>query len=345
MPETTSARPVAATRRTGAFASPRHAARYGITLTVLIALAVAVTFGLIGWDNPVPMGSPGFWIIASMRAEAVVIMLFVALCHAFATVAFQTATANRIITPSLLGFEALYRVIQTGLVFFLGASGAVVATGPVAFFSQLILMIALAAVLYGWLLSGRFGNLHLMLLVGVVLGGGLGSLATLMQRVLDPNEFDVLTARLLGNVSNAQTEYLPLVIPISVVVCVVIWLRARRLNLLALGRETSTNLGLRHRREVMITLLLVSILMAMTTSLVGPMTFLGFLTATIAYQFADTYDHRFILPMAVLTGYVILAGAYFILNHIFYAAGAVTVIIELIGGLTFLIVILRKGRL
>ncbi|MDN5815598.1 MAG: enterochelin ABC transporter permease, partial [Yaniella sp.] len=34
-----------------------------------------------------------------------------------------------------------------------------------------------------------------------------------------------------------------------------------------------------------------------------------------------------------------------VLRHIFYAQGAVTIIVELIGGLVFLIVIMRKGRL
>lgn len=99
------------------------------------------------------------------------------------------------------------------------------------------------------------------------------------------------------------------------------------------------------RRELMVTLLLVSVLMAMTTALVGPMTFLGFLVATLAYSLVDTHDHRFILPVAALAGYAVLTSAYFVLRHVFYAGGAVTVVIELIGGITFLVVVMRKGRL
>jgi iron complex transport system permease protein len=83
----------------------------------------------------------------------------------------------------------------------------------------------------------------------------------------------------------------------------------------------------------------------MTTSLVGPMTFLGFLVATIAYQLTDTYDHRLILPVAALVGYVFLLGSFFIMRNFFNAEGSVTVIIELIGGSVFLLYILRKGRL
>jgi iron complex transport system permease protein len=95
----------------------------------------------------------------------------------------------------------------------------------------------------------------------------------------------------------------------------------------------------------MVMLTLVSVLMAMSTSLVGPMTFLGFLMASLAYSVTDTYDHRRIFPVAWLLGYVVLGGAYFLLRHVFPLVDAVTIIVELVGGLLFLVVILRKGRL
>ena len=52
-----------------------------------------------------------------------------------------------------------------------------------------------------------------------------------------------------------------------------------------------------------------------------------------------------IFPVAVLTAFTILAGAYFVMKNVFYAQGMVSILIELVGGTVFLIVILRKGRL
>ena len=163
--------------------------------------------------------------------------------------------------------------------------------------------------------------------------------------MLTPSEFDVLTARLFGSVNNADPAYYPLAVPLVVVAVVLLAWNAQRLNVLALGRDVSVNLGVQHKKHAVFTLVLVSVLMAVSTALVGPMTFLGFLVATLAYQFTDTYDHRFIFPMAMLLGYCILAGAYFVMNHVFYAQGVVSIIIELVGGITFLVVILKKGRL
>jgi len=332
-------------RSAGAFTTPGARRRYVIVLGILIVAAAVFGFGVLAWDNPIPVGSEGFWRIAKHRATNVTVMAVVAVAQAVATVAFQTVTNNRIITPSIMGFESLYRVVQTSTVYLFGVAGLVAIQGIWQFGLQVVIMVGLAMALYGWLLSGRYGNLQIMLLIGIIIGGGLGAISTFMQRLLTPSEFDVLAARLFGNVSNADASYLPLAIPLCIGASALLWMRARRLNLMALGADTARSLGLDHRRELFIVLFLVAVLMATSTALVGPMTFLGFLVATLAYQFSDTHDHRLIFPVAVLTAFTILSGAYFVMKNVFYAQGMVSILIELVGGTVFLIVILRKGRL
>lgn len=336
---------LSAPRHSGPLPNGRARRRYFTVLSILIVLAVGFAVGILVWDNPVPFGTDGFWRITQMRGTSIVVMAIVAFCQAVATVSFQTVTENRIITPSIMGFEALFVAVQTGAVYFLGVAGLVAMQGTAQFVMQIALMVGLSLLLYGWLLSGRYANLQVMLLIGIIIGGGLGSVATFMQRLLTPSEFDVLTAQMFGSISNADPEQLPIAIPLCLVAGILLWANAKRLNLLALGKDVTMNLGVNHRRELIRVLLLVSILMAVSTALVGPMTFLGFLVATLAYQFADTYDHRFIFPISVLTGFVVLAGATFIMKNLFYAQGVVSIIIEFVGGTLFLIVILRKGRL
>ena len=312
---------------------------------ILAVLALGSAFGTLAWDNPMPVGSEGFWLIAELRAVNLAVIAIVTFCQAIATVSFQTVTNNRIITPSIMGFESLYRVVQTGAVFLFGAGGVVMLTGTAQFLLQIVLMIVFSALLYGWLLTGRYGNIQIMLLIGIILGGGLGALATFMQRLLTPSEFDLLTARLIGSIANADVTYLWIAAPLAGVAGGLLWWGSTRLNVLALGRETAINLGVDHRRQTLVVLLLVSILMAVSTALVGPMTFLGFLVAMISYQLADTHDHRYIFPMSWLVGFVVLAGSHFVLKNIFYAQGSVGIIIEVVGGTFFLVYILRKGRL
>lgn len=342
MAELLAAAPV---RHSGALTSARERRRYRLIVAALAGLAVLLAAGHLAWDNPMPVGSDGFWTIARMRATSLVVIIVVAFCQGIATVSFQTVTNNRIITPSIMGFEALYVLVQTSAVFFLGAAGIMAVQGVGQYLLQVCLMVGFAALLYGWLLTGSRGNMQIMLLVGIILAAGMGAISTFMQRLLTPSEFDLLIARLIGSIANADATYLGVAIPLAALAGGVLWSRTRRLNVMALGRETAINLGIDHQAQTRVVLLLVSVLMAVSTSLVGPMTFLGFLIAMLAYQLADTHDHRHIFPIAWLTGFVVLTGAYFVLKNVFYAAGAVGVIIEVVGGTFFLIHILRKGRL
>lgn len=332
-------------RSARAFRTRREARRYWVLLAVLALGGVLATIGLLVYNNPVPVGSPSFVPVVKRRMVSVGAMLISAVCQSLATVAFQSSTNNRIITPSLLGFEALYSTINTATMFFFGATAFVSFSGVESFVFQVVVMVLMCLLLYGWLLSGKYGNLQLMLLVGVIIGTGLKSIASFMRRLLAPSEFDVLQARLFGSVSNAKAEYFPIAIPIVIVAAALLLLYSKKLNVLSLGRDASTSLGVNHRFGVIYTLVLVSVLMSVSTALVGPLTFYGFLVATLTYQAAPTYDHRYIFPMALVIGFLIITGAYFFMYHIFRAQGVVSVIIEMFGGITFLIVMLRKGTL
>lgn len=332
-------------RAVGSFQSAAAARKYWILLGVLAVVGAISAFGLLAYENPMELGTRKWWLIAQRRADAVTAMAIVAVCQAVATVAFHTVTNNRILTPSIMGFESLYVAINTATIFFLGSSGLTQARNLGSFLLQMGIMVALSLVLYTWLLTNRSNNMHAMLLVGIVIGGGLGSVSAFMQRMLTPSEFDVLTARLFGSVNNAETEYYPIAISLVIVATAALYVNSRKLNVLSLGRDAATNLGVNHKTNAVYTLILVSVLIATSTALVGPMTFLGFLVATLTYQFAETYDHRFLFPMAAVTAFTVLTAAYFLMKHVFYAEGVVSIIIELVGGSVFLFVILRKGRL
>ncbi|MEK4662386.1 iron chelate uptake ABC transporter family permease subunit [Priestia sp. FSL H7-0729] len=332
-------------RSARAFRTKKEEKRYWILLITLIVLGVSASVGLLVYNNPVPVSSPSFIPVVTRRVVAVVSMLIAAICQSLSTVAFQSITNNKIITPSLLGFDAIYSTIHTSTIFFLGATVFVNFSGVDSFLYQIAAMVIMCLILYGWLLSGKYGNLQLLLLVGIIIGTGLRSVSSFMRRLLAPSEFDILQARMFASVNNADSAYFPIAIPIVIIAAILLLANAKRLNVLSLGKDVSTSLGTKHQRGVIYTLVLVSILMAISTALVGPLTFYGFLVAILSYQAAQTYDHRYVFPMALAIGFVILTGAYFIMNHVFNAQGVVSIIIELVGGLTFLIVILRKGSL
>ncbi|WP_427109822.1 iron chelate uptake ABC transporter family permease subunit [Lysinibacillus xylanilyticus] len=332
-------------RSARAFRSKKEERRYWILLITLIALGILSSYGLLVYNNPVPIDSPSFIPVVKRRIVAIVAMIIAAVCQSLSTVAFQSITHNRIITPSLLGFESLYSTIHTSTIFFFGASALINFTGIGSFLFQVVVMVLMSLILYGWLLSGKYGNLQLMLLVGIIIGTGLNSVGTFMRRLLAPSEFDILQARLFGSVNNADSAYFPIVIPMVIIVAILLLAHSKNLNILSLGKDVSTSFGIKYQSNVIYTLVLVAILMSISTALIGPLTFYGFLVATLSYQAASTYDHRYIFPMALAIGFLIITSAYFLMYHVFHAQGVVSVIIELFGGIIFLTVVLRKRAL
>lgn len=317
-------------------ARPRPAVR--LALVWVAALAACVLFLTLGIQGPVEYA-------LARRATVLGAMVVAAFAHGVGTVLFHTATGNRILTPSIIGFDSMYTLMQTLMVFVFGGTVIASTEGMPKLVAQTTVMVLFATLLYRWLFSGRFGSLFLMLLVGVVIGMAFDSLSTFLQRLLSPTEYDLLSVKLFGRLSAVKDDYLPLAFGVCAVIAVIVWRRRMRLDALLLGRDAATGIGVDHKRELTVMLVLVATMIAFSTALVGPMTFFGFIVATLAYQLAGTYKHAFVLPMAFLLGLFTLVAGQFLMQHVFYAAGFLTVIIEFVGGLLFLLMILRKGTL
>lgn len=281
------------------------------------------------------------------RRNTAIAIVIAATCQGVATVLFHTVTHNRILTPSIIGLDSMYILIQTVAVSIAGASFIANSDTVPQFLMQTGAMILFAVVLYGWLFSGRFASLFLLLLAGVVMGLAFTSVATFMQRLLSPTDFDALFLNMYGRVSDVNPDLLPIAAIATAIIAGIVWWRRRTLDVLLLGRDPAVALGLDHRRELTFALVLIAILVSISTALVGPLTFFGFIIATLAYQLAGDWRHRATVPMAVLLGIFTLAGGQFLVGTGLLGPGVMlTVVIEFCGGALFLLILLlRKGSM
>jgi iron complex transport system permease protein len=127
------------------------------------------------------------------------------------------------------------------------------------------------------------------------------------------------------------------------VLCVPAWRLRHRLDVLALGRDTAIGLGVDHRRTVTLVLVICSVLVAVSTALVGPATFFGLLISALAYQLCSQFRHAVVLPIAALLGVIALVGGQLVLEQVFAFDTALSIVIEFTGGIVFLALLL-KGR-
>ncbi|MGL6009416.1 MAG: iron chelate uptake ABC transporter family permease subunit, partial [Culicoidibacterales bacterium] len=186
-------------------------------------------------------------------------------------------------------------------------------------------------------------NIYMLLLVGLVIGTFFQSMSSFMQMMLDPNEFLLVQDKSFASFTNIDMDVFWLAVGLFIIALVLIKRFWRKLDVISLGREQAINLGVNYERVVRQVLLVVIILIALSTALVGPLTFLGLLVVNITYQLFSTYRHKVLVPAAVVLSIAILIGGQFIVEHVFTLGAPLTVVINLVGGIYF-IYLLWKGN-
>ena len=83
-------------------------------------------------------------------------------------------------------------------------------------------------------------------------------------------------------------------------------------------------------------------LVAVSTALVGPITFLGLIVANVAYELVRTYRRLWAIAGACLVGCVSLIGGQLVVVHVLYFSTIISVIINLAGCFFFLYLIVKE---
>ncbi|MHA6730790.1 iron chelate uptake ABC transporter family permease subunit [Devosia sp. A369] len=314
-----------------------------LTRPVLVLLILGA-LALISVACFMTLGAKGSWsFVLPFRGRKLLALSLVAYSVAVSTVLFQTVTNNRILTPSIMGFDALYILLQTAVVFFLGV-GALTALDPqLQFGVEVVVMVVFSGLLFRWLFLGEERSLTLLVLVGIVFGILFRSLSQFMQRMLDPNAFNVLQDSFFASFATVDTTLLAVASAIIIAVTLVGLRLMHTYDILSLGRAHAINLGVDYKRTVVIILMLVSVLVAVSTALVGPITFFGLLVASLAHSLVGNSRHKYVLPAAVLLAITCLVGGQTVLERVFAFDTALSIIIEFLGGIVFIILVLRRA--
>lgn len=308
-------------------------------LILLLILAGASIAGYMfielgpNWDYALPR-----------RAEKIAAIVLTGTVIAIATLLFQTVTNNRILTPSIIGLDSLYMLVQTTLVFFLGSTSLTVMNKQINFGISIVFMVVFALVLYRLLFRREGQNIYFLLLLGLIFGTFFGSFTSFMQVLIDPNEFQIIQDRMFASFNNIQTEVLIMAAVLTGVTLLYLLKFVKYLDVLSLGKETAINLGVDYDYIVKRLLVIVAILISVATALVGPITFLGLLVVNVAYEMFKTYKHSTLIFASVLVSIVALAAGQVLVEHVFTFSTQLSVIINFIGGIYFIYLLLRESR-
>ena len=314
----------------------RHKVLYILFLLVVVCSVLFLVYGL----NP-----NSYQYALSRRIPKLIAIAMTGSGVAVSSVIFQTVTNNRILTPSVLGLDSLYNLFQTLIVFSLGSLNVALMGSNLNFLIAGGLMIVFSLFLFKMMFRRENTNLFFLLMIGMIFGTLFSSLSSFMQMVMDPNEFLIVQNKMFASFNNVKSSLLG--ISTITMGLTLFWVlkNAKKLDVIALGKEQAINLGIDYDRMVRKMLVAVAILVSVSTTLVGPITFLGILVTNLAYQMIKDYRHSIVIPTSILLSLLALIGGQFLVERVFQFNTTIGVIINFVGGLYFIYILLKEERL
>ena len=314
----------------------RHKVLYILFLLVVVCSVLFLVYGL----NP-----NSYQYALSRRIPKLIAIAMTGSGVAVSSVIFQTVTNNRILTPSVLGLDSLYNLFQTLIVFSLGSLNVALMGSNLNFLIAGGLMIVFSLFLFKMMFRRENTNLFFLLMIGMIFGTLFSSLSSFMQMVMDPNEFLIVQNKMFASFNNVKSSLLG--ISTITMGLTLFWVLkdAKKLDVIALGKEQAINLGIDYDRMVRKMLVAVAILVSVSTTLVGPITFLGILVTNLAYQMIKDYRHSIVIPTTILLSLLALIGGQFLVERVFQFNTTIGVIINFVGGLYFIYILLKEERL
>ena len=282
--------------------------------------------------------------ITQRRSLHLIAMIVSSTLIAFASLSFQTLTQNRILTPSVLGFDSIFSATQTFVLFIFGANSILLSNPYINFTLTSLIMILVSLIVYGYLLKKYSKNIAFLLLFGLVISTLLRSSSNFLQILMNPDEFQSLVSLTTVSISNIDTKLILYTLPFMLVIIVLFYRKSNQYDVMALGRDSALSLGLDYDKTQRSTLIYLSSAIAISTALIGPVTFLGLIAVNSAKELLKSYKHTQLFMTSSLLSIVLLILGQLIIEQIGYIT-SVTVLLNLVGGIYLIYLILKEGQL
>ncbi|MER7728034.1 iron ABC transporter permease [Streptomyces sp. NPDC096323] len=329
-------------------AAPRRSRRALATAAAVVALLIAVLLSLAVGARSIPPSevvdallhgghSDAAEVIRNMRVPRTLIGLMVGASLALAGTVLQGITRNPIADPGILGIS---QGASVGVVLAIAYAGIHTLTGYVwfAFAGAAIASVAVYAIAS----SGRGGATPVKLALGGAAINALLVSVTMAVLTTKASALDEFRFWQVGSIAGREAEVAQQIWPFLLLGTVLVLCVARGLDALALGEDMAKGLGQKIATVRIVGGIGATVLTGAGVAAAGPIAFIGLAVPHIARAIVGS-DHRWVLPMAALTGPVMLLVSDVIGRVLFppseVPAGVMTALI----GVPFLVTLVRRN--
>lgn len=312
-----------------------------ITLTAILsvgALLLGNTFYPLDVIFRVLMGEEikgATFAVATIRLPRMLSGLLVGMAFGMAGSTFQTMLRNPLASPDIIGITSGSSVAAVFCILVLHVSGAVVSV------SALVSGLLVAALIYLLSKGGTFSGGRLIL-IGIGIQAMLG--AVISYLMLRAPQYDVPAAMrwLSGSLNGIRMVQIPILAAVVILFGILLLLLGRYLKILELGEQFATTLGVRTDVTRVLLVLSAVVLIAFSTAVTGPISFVAFLSGPIATHLVGRGSSN-LLP-AGLVGAILVIGADLIGQYAFGTRFPVGVITGILGAPYLLFLLIQMNR-
>ena len=278
-------------------------------------------------------------IIREVRLPRVLLGAVVGAALSIAGVAMQGVFRNPMASPSVLG-------ISSGAAF--GASLAIVlgfsfVSGQFAIpVMAFVFCMATMFLVYGISRTGGIVPVETLLLAGIAVGSLFAALVSFMQFIAE-EKLSSVVFWLMGGLNQATWGQLIIVTPLIALGSVIIFWYARDLNLMTIGEDHASSLGVETQKVILRLMVATSLVVAAAVSVSGVIGFVGLIIPHMIRLMVGP-DHRILMPASILAGasFMIITDA---LARILMAPSEMPVgILTALIGAPFFLYLLRRRR-
>ncbi|WP_328376365.1 iron ABC transporter permease [Micromonospora zamorensis] len=283
-------------------------------------------------------------VLLASRLPRLLAGLAIGVALGFAGAALQSIARNPLASPDTLAVNAGAHLAIVAVAAF-GVSLPALPAGGLAFCGGL----AAAGLVMAMSSGGQAGTTRLIL-AGSATALALGSVTTLLLLLFEQATIGLFA---WGNGSLVQSDLTALtqLAPVLVGAVVVLMLLGHRLDILALGDDTATVLGLNVRRTRLTVMVLAVLLSAAAVTLTGPVGFVGLCAPVIVRLLAPVvpgvHRHRILLPLSGIAGVIIVLGSDVLLRAVMGGQAGVDIptgVVTTLFGAAILIWLARRHR-
>lgn len=276
--------------------------RYSLIIGLLIVGAILSLSAGAVWISPIAVikevWSGDNFILSEFRVPRMLLGILVGAALAISGAVIQGVIRNPLASPDVIGITkgASLAAVIVIIVF----PTAPLFVLPVASFIGALVISLILSLLISW--QGIKGSQ--LALIGMAIGAVAMALVQYLL-IRNPMEANIALVWLTGSLFGRSMDHVLTILPWLIVVIPVIFLYARKLDILHLGEEVATALGTHVQRTKMILLFTSVMLAGAAISVVGGLSFLGLIAPHIARSLVG-HQHRHIVAMSGLVGALLM---------------------------------------